>query len=92
VPVCWKIPFSPKVASKQLSSDRQAVHKQDIRASEAYSVEVPQWLTTRPPGPGIFPPSKKEGVMKVKSPWSLVNVYVAAANAGPANRRLAKQQ
>jgi hypothetical protein len=28
--------------------------------------------------------------MKVKSPWSLVNVYVTAAVAGAANRMLAQ--
>jgi hypothetical protein len=30
--------------------------------------------------------------MKLKSPWSLVNVYVTAADAGAANRRLAQTE
>jgi hypothetical protein len=79
------------LASKQLPSDRQAPFRSKIsELLNKTSSKFPEWLTTRPPGPGIFPPSKKEGAMKVKSPWSLVNVYVTAAHDGAANRRLAQ--
>jgi hypothetical protein len=90
VPVRWKIPFSIKDGWKQLSADRQTgftrTRSELLKNTES---KFPEWLSSRLAG--RFPPSRKVGEMSVKSPCSLVNVYVTAAGAGAANRRLAKE-